>query len=188
MGIGPRTAAIVALMLVICAPAMAEEVPEPATYRTQDYLAATPQTLAGARVVTTSEAHAIWMNGGAVFVDVSPKAERPAGLPKDTLWIDPSLDTIDGAHWVPNIGYGVLSKRRAGYFRRSLDHLIDRDRNRPVVFLCRRDCWMSWNAARRAVLEHRLTNVIWYPDGTDGWTEAGHPVVSVSSFTIPGDE
>ena len=29
---------------------------------------------------------------------------------------------------------------------------------------------MSWNAAKR-ILSMGFTNVAWYPDGTDGWTE-----------------
>ena len=42
------------------------------------------------------------------------------------------------------------------------------------MFYCARNCWMSWNAARRAVVELGYTSVYWYPDGPDGWREAGH--------------
>jgi rhodanese-related sulfurtransferase len=34
---------------------------------------------------------------------------------------------------------------------------------------------MSWNAAKRA-LTLGYSDVIWYPDGTDGWTEADLPL------------
>ncbi len=34
---------------------------------------------------------------------------------------------------------------------------------------------MSWNAAKRA-LALGYQNVAWYPDGTDGWHEAGLPL------------
>jgi PQQ-dependent catabolism-associated CXXCW motif protein len=47
-----------------------------------------------------------------------------------------------------------------------------------VVVFCLRDCWMSWNAARRAVA-WGYTNVIWYPDGTDGWQVADLPLEQV---------
>ena len=42
----------------------------------------------------------------------------------------------------------------------------------PLLFYCLKDCWMSWNAAKRAIaLGYR--HVYWFPEGTDGWTEAG---------------
>ena len=44
-----------------------------------------------------------------------------------------------------------------------------------LVFYCLRSCWMSWNAARRA-LAIGYTNVVWYPDGTDGWEDALLPL------------
>ena len=44
-----------------------------------------------------------------------------------------------------------------------------------MVIYCLRDCWMSWNAAKRA-LSYGYPNVAWYPDGTDGWERASLPV------------
>ena len=52
------------------------------------------------------------------------------------------------------------------------------DPDRPVVIFCRSDCWMSWNAARRAV-EWGFDPVIWFPGGTDAWEQAGQPLVTV---------
>jgi PQQ-dependent catabolism-associated CXXCW motif protein len=43
------------------------------------------------------------------------------------------------------------------------------------VVYCLKDCWMSWNAAKRA-LAMGYTNVAWYPDGTDGWASADLPL------------
>jgi PQQ-dependent catabolism-associated CXXCW motif protein len=37
------------------------------------------------------------------------------------------------------------------------------------------ECWMSWNAAKRAVALG-YARVHWYPDGTDGWAAAGLPL------------
>jgi rhodanese-related sulfurtransferase len=34
---------------------------------------------------------------------------------------------------------------------------------------------MSWNAAKRA-LAYGYRNVAWFPDGSDGWQEAGLPL------------
>ena len=34
---------------------------------------------------------------------------------------------------------------------------------------------MSWNAAKRVIM-WGYTGVIWYPEGTDGWQDAGLPL------------
>ena len=45
---------------------------------------------------------------------------------------------------------------------------------RPVVFYCLADCWMSWNATKRAA-RWGYTQLYWYRDGTDGWEAAALP-------------
>ena len=40
--------------------------------------------------------------------------------------------------------------------------------NRKIVFYCLKNCWMSWNAAKRAKT-FGYTQVLWYPGGTEGW-------------------
>jgi PQQ-dependent catabolism-associated CXXCW motif protein len=166
--------ALVALAgMVACMPAGAGEPPvEPATYRTDDYRAPTPATLAGARVVTTQEAAAIWQVGGAAFVDVLPRAPRPANLPAGTLWREKTHTNIPGSLWLVDTGYGELAPVTEQYFKAGLQQITGGDRAKVLVIYCLRDCWMSWNAARRAV-SLGYTNVAWYPDGTDGWHEAG---------------
>lgn len=77
-----------------------------------------------------------------------------------------------------NVGYGVLAPAVEDYFKRNLEKLTGGDKSKAVVFYCLRDCWMSWNAAKRA-LTYGYTNVNWYPDGTDGWQEIGLPVTEV---------
>ena len=58
------------------------------------------------------------------------------------------------------------------YFRDNLERLTGGRRDRPLVFFCEPDCWMSWNAALRAV-EYGYTAVRYYPDGAAGWANAG---------------
>lgn len=62
------------------------------------------------------------------------------------------------------------------WFRARLDELTGASKGAAVMFYCVVDCWMSWNAAKRAV-GWGYDNVIWYPDRTDGRTFAGHPLV-----------
>ena len=52
-------------------------VPEPDGYRTDNYRAPVPATLAGVRVLTTAETDTIWRAGTAVFIDVMPRAPKP---------------------------------------------------------------------------------------------------------------
>jgi len=153
---------------------------EPAGYRMDDYRKPVPATLKGATVVDTLQAEKLLETKAAIFIDVFPKPPKPVNLPAGTLWIDPKHDTIEGAAWVPNVGYGATPEGVDDYFRKTLKRLSEAQPGKPIVFFCLRDCWMSWNAAKRA-LEWGYTNVIWYPQGTDGWQEAGNDLVSVSS-------
>lgn len=155
------------------------DVAEPQDYRTDAYRTPVPKTLKGAKVVAIEEAEALYEDGKTVFIDVYPRAPKPPNLPAGTVWRDVTHMTIEGAHWLPNVGYGVLSPDFEAYFRRSLVKLTGNDTMRPVLFFCLKDCWMSWNAAKRA-LEWGYTNVIWFPDGTDAWQQAGSDLVKAT--------
>jgi PQQ-dependent catabolism-associated CXXCW motif protein len=149
--------------------------PEPAIYRNENYRAPTPSTLAGARVLTTDEAYALWRDHKAAFVDALPAPPRPAGLKPDVVFRDKPRSDIPGSVWLPDTGYGELAPIMQTYLEAGLRKATGDDRAKPLVFYCLRDCWMSWNVAKRALaLGYR--NVSWYPDGTDGWAEAGHPL------------
>jgi PQQ-dependent catabolism-associated CXXCW motif protein len=59
----------------------------------------------------------------------------------------------------------------ADWFARELARLSAGNRDAPLVFYCLRDCWMSWNAGKRALaLGYR--QVLWFADGSDGWQDA----------------
>lgn len=148
-------------------------VKEPADYRMTDYRSPVPETVTGGRVVDGAEAEKLWAKTaepGAVFIDVFPQAPKPPNLPEGTVWRTPKRTSIEGAHWLPNVGYGVLSPPIETYFRDGMERLTQGDKSRAVVFFCLRNCWMSWNAAKRAA-EWGYSNVIWFPDGLDAWEE-----------------
>jgi PQQ-dependent catabolism-associated CXXCW motif protein len=149
-------------------------IPEPTGYRMQDYRAPTPTSLAGARVVTTRKVEELWKDGAA-FVDVLPHAPRPTNLPPGTIWHEKPRMNIPGSIWLPDTGYGALATSTERYLRNGLARITRGDQSRWVVVYCQKDCWMSWNAAKRA-LTMGYKNVAWYPDGTDGWEASGHPV------------
>ena len=158
--------------------------PEPDDYRSADYRAPTPRSLRGARVVTTAEAAALWKQGGAAFIDVLPRPPRPANLPPGTIWRDAPRADIPHSIWLPDTGYGALAPAMEDYFRAGLALASGGDRRKALVLYCLRDCWMSWNAARRA-LALGYENVIWYPDGTDGWANAGLPLEAATPEPRP---
>jgi PQQ-dependent catabolism-associated CXXCW motif protein len=149
---------------------------EPDAYRNENYRAPTPTSLRGARVISTAQAQALWRAGTAAFVDVMPHVPRPANLPPGTLWRDKPRLNIPGSIWLAETGYGELAAATEAYLRAGLAQMAGGDRAKVLVIYCLRDCWMSWNAAKRAV-SWGYTGVVWYPDGTDGWQEAGLPLV-----------
>lgn len=169
---------LAALLLVLTASAARAAPPEPGDYRQEDYRSPTPATLRGAETIATPQAERLW-RAGVAFIDVMPRPPRPVALPPGTIWRDAPHDSIPRAQWLPNTGFGALAPQTEEYFRHGLAAATGGNVEKPVVLFCQRNCWMSWNAARRAVsLGYR--HVHWYPDGTDGWAEAGLPLERLS--------
>jgi PQQ-dependent catabolism-associated CXXCW motif protein len=183
-----KPAACIALAMVTfaIADARAAEVLEPDGYRLEDYRAATPATLHGAATVGTQEAEKIWRGRTATFVDVLPRPPRPRNLPEGTLWRDKPRSNIPDSIWLPDTGYGELAPSMADYFARGLEQATRGDRARLIVLYCLADCWMSWNAAKRALaLGYR--KVAWYREGTDGWLAAGLPLADATPEPRPAE-
>ncbi len=78
---------------------------------------------------------------------------------------------LPGSLWMPNVGLGELEPDWAEYFRQGLLRASSGDRDYPLIFYCTADCWMSWNAVKRAS-GWGYRQVYWYAEGTDGWQEA----------------
>lgn len=154
--------------------------PEPEGYRGEPYRSPVPATLRGAEVVGDAAARALW-HAGVPFIDMVPTAVKPANLPAGTLWRDPPRETIPGAVWLANTGYEALDPETERYFFDALARISGDRMDAPMVFFCQRDCWMSWNGAKRAVAQG-YERVFWYPDGTDGWREAGGTLVTVKPY------
>ncbi|MCA0997170.1 PQQ-dependent catabolism-associated CXXCW motif protein [Alloyangia pacifica] len=171
--------ALAAVLMLLPALAFAQQVPEPEGYRMEAYRAPVPETLAGAQVVDADEAHALWQSGEVAFVDVLPQPPKPDNLPEGTVWRAKPRDSIPGAVWLPNTGYGALAEEDAQYFRDGLAEVTGGDRAHPLLIFCLAECWMSWNAAKRALAEG-YAEVYWLPVGTDGWAAAGYPLERVT--------
>lgn len=178
-------AALAALLALVSLPASAV-VPEPSGYRMEEFRAPVPTTLEGARVVDTAGAAELWKSGQAVFIDVLPKPPKP-DLPKGTIFRLPPRNDIPGSIWLPDVGYGAIPPEMEAYFAENLEKAVGGDKAKTVVFYCLADCWMSWNAAKRA-LSWGYSSVVWYPEGTDGWEFEGLPTERRKPVERPGVE
>jgi len=54
------------------------------------------------------------------------------------------------------------------FFHTHLEDAVKGVRDRPIVFYCLADCWMSWNATKRAA-SWGYRRLYWYRDGIDAW-------------------
>src|SRR5437762_9856529 len=114
-------AGLVLAAFVLAAQAFAQEwVPEPDGYRTENYRTPVPATLAGARVLSTAEAAAIWRGKTGVFIDVLPRAPKPKNLPDGTVWRDKPRFNIPGSVWLSDTGYGALAPSTEDYLQQGL--------------------------------------------------------------------
>jgi len=132
-----------------------------AELRLKDLHGPTPATLPGGQVVTTTELRR----------QLQAEGSRP--LLFDVLGGDGHA-SLPGAIWLPGAGRGTgfaddVQRRLA----RVLEMATQGDLARPMVFFCSgKECWLSYNAALRAV---RLgyTSVLWYRGGIEAWGASG---------------
>lgn len=166
-----RRAFVLALLMLLGGAVAAQaQVPEPDDYRGEPYKAPVPATLTGAEVIDAQQAIALH-GEGVPFVDVMRRTARPEGLPEGTIWREPPHETIPGALWLWDTGYQNLAPAEQARLTQGLELASGGDRSAPMVIFCRTDCWMSWNAARRAV-EMGYSHVMWFPKGAEGWVAA----------------
>ena len=151
------------------------EVAEPEGYKLDHFRSAVPCGLKGAKTVGAKAAWALWQGGDTLFIDVMPQAPKPKNLPEGTFWRERTRDTIPGSYWLANVGYGRLHPDAELWFKDKLELLSGGNKERPILFYCLMNCWMSWNAAKRA-LSYGYQNVLWFPEGTDGWSFENYPL------------
>lgn len=145
------------------------QVQPPVTLRQAPYSAPTPTRIPEGRVVRTAELMLMTQSSPPpVLIDVA------AGEGHDTL---------PGAVWIPGAGRGdnfidttqaELSVLLAG--------LTAGNRDRALVFFCvNAQCWLSFNAARRAIAAG-YREVYWYRGGYAAWKAAGLPLVPIQTI------
>ena len=159
---------------------------EPDDYRMSHYRAPVPATLKGATVVNAQSLRAL-IDGDAdvALIDVLPRDRRPDDFPADRLWRPPARHHLPNSVWLPNVGYGKISAAYERYFMDNLEKLTNHRASRILVFYCDADCWMSWNAAKRA-LALGFRKVHWFPGGVDEWQRMGYELIAGDAVAMPG--
>jgi PQQ-dependent catabolism-associated CXXCW motif protein len=169
-----RLAAVSLAICLAAAPAFADpNVPIPQTYRLDDYRAPVPDTVPGAEVLHIPEVQRRVAQRDAMLIDVLPAPRRPPSMRPGTPWLPARHPSLPGSVWWPEIGRGALAEAVELRLRQRLQEVTQDDPARLLIFYCLADCWMSWNAARRAGAMG--FHAAWFPEGVDGWQAAGLP-------------
>lgn len=139
----------------------------------EDYRTPVPDTVPGALVLHVPAVQQRVAQRDAVLIDVLPAPRRPASMRPGIPWLPERHRSLPGSLWWPELGRGAIPDAMSMRMRRRLHEVTQDDPERLVVFFCLTDCWMSWNAARRAA-EMGFRSA-WFPEGVDGWQAAGLP-------------
>ena len=171
-----RAAARVAfLAILVCGRGCRKrQVPEPDGYRLENYRSPTPATPRGAKEIGTDEAETDRRSHSAKSIRCAAKAAAKE-LPVGTIRRDKPRANIPGSIWLPDTGYGELGAGMAGgYFSKGLDKATSGDRG---------DAGSLLPGGLLDVVERGQTgarvgysNVVWHPEGTDGWLNALLPL------------
>jgi PQQ-dependent catabolism-associated CXXCW motif protein len=152
----------------------------PDGYRIALYRSPTPNQLDGAAIIDTTSLQALLkQTPRPVLIDVYRRQWLQGRFIEDQ-----PHENVPGSHWLANTGDGDLSAEWAGYFARHLTALTAGDLAQPLVFYCRSDCWLSWNAVKRAAAMGYKT-LYWYRDGLDAWQAANLPVMAARPEPFP---
>ena len=139
-------------------------------YRLLRYRSPTPLSSDYAQTVNTQQ-----------LIDLLQQTPKPALLdvqpiPWNGVFIEkqPRMH-LPGSMWLPNVGQGEPEERWLIYYQKNLNKLLKGNKNDPLVIYCTADCWMSWNAVKRAA-SWGYSNLYWFRNGTDGWIEHDQPL------------
>jgi len=149
-------------------------------YRTALYRSPTPHQVEGAQVIDTATLQGLLgQQPMPVLVDVYRRQWLQGRVIED----HPHTN-LPGSYWLANTGDGELSPPWQAYFARHLQKATGGHVDQPLVFYCRADCWLSWNAVKRAAtLGYK--NLYWYRDGLDAWQNAKLPLQAAQPEPFP---
>jgi len=161
-----------ALLLWSCLAVGAGVVAEPQGYWEGNVDAPTPATLQGGRVIHVAGVEELLRQGKAVVIDVSNTPRRPTELAPGAPWLPVPHRAIPDALWLPGVGVGAPTRQVDDFYRDRLERATAGNVQAPLIVYCHANCWLSWNAAKRAI-GYGYRRVFWFPEGIEGWTAAG---------------
>jgi PQQ-dependent catabolism-associated CXXCW motif protein len=164
--------------------ATAQSVPEPEGYWTGPINGPVPATIEGGKVIDAETLSKMLDSEPLLLIDVSNTPKRPEGMATDAPWIPLAHEAIPGTIWIPDVGEGSISANVDEFFIAQLTDETGEDYDYPVVIYCHEACWLSWNAAKRAI-NHGFRNVHWLPAGIEGWKAAGFETEVVKPRMMP---
>lgn len=152
--------------------------------RTAYYRGALPPSVPGGKRIDVKAAFAHFKAKDALFLDVMAHTGTGAD-PIDGHWrLSEPRQSIPGSHWLADVGTGSLTAEMQTYLTTNLEKLTNGNKQHLIIIYCTADCWMAWNAVQR-VSKLGYTNLLWFPEGTDDWQAAGHPLTN--AVPIPLD-
>jgi PQQ-dependent catabolism-associated CXXCW motif protein len=172
--------ALLTLLLAFSGHATAGEVAEPQSYWMGTLQGDVPATIAHGHVIHVDALADLIAKSSPVLIDAAEQPRRPSSLAPDAVWKPVVHRNIAGSIWLPGIGQGGLDADRAHVFETRLAKLTHGDLDKPVVVYCHQHCWGSWNGAKRAI-SFGYRNVYWYPEGVEGWQDAGRDLVAAEA-------
>lgn len=149
-------------------------------YRIDLYRSPTPHQLQDATIVDTAALQTLLeQSPRPLLIDVYRRQWLQGRFIEDQ-----PHENLPGSHWLANTGDGELTVQWQEYFAGNLKKLTGGDPTQPLVFYCRSDCWLSWNAVKRAAtLGYK--SLYWYRDGLDAWQAASLPVTAARPEPFP---
>ena len=153
-------------------------------YRSHRYRAPLPDTVEGGTTIDADTLAQLIQTDDPVLIDVQAITLRLEAVEFGVSWL-PSEQryNIPDSTWLPNVGYAEHKPYLAQFFVDNLQRLTDKDTSRAIVFYCIADCWMSWNAVKRAA-SLGYNNLYWLPSGTQGWQAIGGELVAAEPEPI----
>ena len=151
-------------------------------YRISRYRTPVDPIVPGGKRVFIEEADAL-IKSGAALIDVLPS--DGAGLDRTTgAWhMAKPHQNIPGSTWLPDVGRGQVDPLIDAYFQKNLARLSKGDSSRTFLIYCQSDCWMGWNAVKRAS-SYGYTSLYWYADGVDGWRDWDRPFAAAEPVPV----
>ena len=173
----------VLLLFLVLAAARGESVREPDGFWSGPINSDVPATITGGKIIHATELAQLLKQSKPLVIDVSNESKRPPGMAPDSPWLPLPQQVIPGSAWLPGAGEADIAPQADALFRKLLSQQTNGNLDHPVVIYCHERCWLSWNAAKRAI-GYGYRQVHWFPEGVEGWRAAGNTTVVAKAWTL----